>query len=130
MNTQDKRLVPELISLYQQLYELTNPLCKKCRVPQSCCSGEYCKMAADLAKEEYGIELKPVDEQAKLPFMSLHGCVVPAFLRPLCTRHHCSINGLGFFPTNPEANDKYFKLIEKINHIEYEQHLTRQDTRS
>lgn len=113
-----------LIYLYQQLYELTNPLCKKCSVPQSCCSAEYCDMAKFMM-EEWGVEIKSPNEHPKLPFMSKTGCVVTPYLRPLCTRHHCNINSLGFFSPKftddaDDKTDKYFELIEKIDLIELE----------
>jgi hypothetical protein len=49
-----------------------------------------------------------------LRYMGKDGCVCPPHLRPLCTLHVCNINSFGFDPQDPEFNDKYFALRDKI----------------
>lgn len=106
---------PQLEILFQQMAELTLPECRKCRVPLSCCSPEYCEMAMVYAKEEYNIEL-PVTDHPRLPFMGQTGCTVPPHLRPLCTLHTCKINGVGT-SGNHEWDKKYFSLREQIDEL-------------
>lgn len=106
-----------LETLYQELYELTRPHCDKCRVPRSCCSAEYCRMAADYA-ESQGVRLIPI-EGAAVPFLSESGCIVPPHLRPLCTRHACSMNSLGTL--NDATQDaKYFELCDRIDELHWQ----------
>lgn len=113
MNIKDK-----LISLYKEMYDLTLPECKSCRVPLSCCSPEYCEMAKGIAKNVWGVELQSTDHP-KLPFMSPTGCIVPPHLRPNCTMHTCDINSLGFKKNNPVWTDRYFALREQIEQLEW-----------
>lgn len=110
--------IEELIDLYKKMYELTLPECKKCRVPLSCCSPEYCDMAEGYAKEEWGVELKPLENRS-LKFLDDDGCIVPPHLRPMCTMHTCGIGGMGT-SGNIKWDQEYWKLRDKINELEYE----------
>lgn len=110
---------PELIKLYQNMYEHTRPKCDTCRVPLSCCDKFYCELAKNFAKEVYQIELKPTSHKTNLLFMSETGCIVPPYLRPLCTLHNCKINSLSFDPNDPKWTEKYFKIRNQIEKIEY-----------
>ncbi len=106
----------ELIVLYQAMADLTRPKCGECRIPLSCCDPMYCDMARDLIAKA-GILIEETGHQT-LRYMSPTGCVVPPHLRPLCTLHVCSINGLGFDPKDPEFTKKYFALRKKIDSAE------------
>jgi len=113
-----------LVKLWQQMYELTEPECATaCRLPRTCCSPEYCTMAMQIAKEDWGIDLSDqVQDHPTLPFMGSNGCVLPPHLRPLCTLHTCDINGMGFKrnpKTDPEWDEKYWKLREEIEELEF-----------
>lgn len=108
--------IGKLIRLYQQLADLTEPKCRQCRVPQSCCSAEYCDMAFQNASEK-GITLTPTDHP-RLPLMGPTGCIAPPHVRPLCTFHVCSISALGFDPKDRAFTKEYFRLrgqIEKLD---------------
>ncbi len=118
--------------LYEEMSEHTKGECAKCRIPHSCCSPEYCEIAARWAKEEYGIELTPTGHP-KLPFMGFAkgrntGCIVPPHLRPLCTLHVCSINSIGS-SGNKEWDDKYFDLSSQIAEAELNQYTRKQVTK-
>lgn len=110
-----------LIQLYDELYQHTKESCGKCRAPYSCCSIEYCSMALDIAKDN-GIDLSDeYDEKVDIPFLKDNQCVVLPYLRPLCTKHTCKINALGYdMGESDEWNNSYFELIDKINETEYE----------
>lgn len=118
MKQTKEQIKTKLIKLYQEMYELTNPECRKCRAPLSCCSSEYCELAKEMAEEVWNVELIPFNKDAKLPFMSPTGCIVAPHLRPNCTLHHCAINSVGFFPIQPELTEKYFALREQIDMLE------------
>ena len=90
-----------------------------CRCPRSCCSPEYCEIARQVAKEEWGVVLEDTGHDV-LPFMSGHGCVVEPHLRPMCTLHVCCINSLGFKKGDPAWTERYFKLRDAIERIEYD----------
>lgn len=110
----------QLATLFQQMYEMTNPECRECRIPLSCCDAMYCDCAEEYARDEWGVDLTPLKtDHPKLPFMGPNGCTVPAHLRPICTLHVCSINNIGIKPGDPEWTDKYFELREKIDELEY-----------
>lgn len=49
------------------------------------------------------------------------GCVVPAWLRPLCTLHTCDISGWGFKADDPEGKwtESYFNLRNEIEDEEW-----------
>lgn len=105
----------KLQKLYDEMYHHTQPECaKNCRVPFSCCSLVYCEAAKAYALEK-GIELKETGHP-KLLFMSAAGCIVPPWLRPMCTMHTCAINGLGFKPNDEKWTNKYFELREQIEY--------------
>ena len=105
----------ELVQLYKEMAELTLPKCKQCRAPLSCCSPEYCDMARDFVRAQRHPKLLVLEtDHPTLRYMGKDGCVCPPHLRPLCTLHVCSINSLGFDPLDPEFNDKYFALRDKI----------------
>lgn len=119
----------QLKILYKELYDLTNPLCKKCRAPQSCCSREYCDLVMIRVEELWQEDFSDVGKQyifnQNIPFMREDGCILPPHLRPMCTLHHCDINSVGFF--NPKLDSdseiktkKYFELREKIDELETE----------
>jgi hypothetical protein len=103
----------KLKKLYEEMHELTLPECGKCRRPYSCCSKEYCHLVKEYALEAFGVELESTGNE-KLPFMGEKGCVVPPYLRPLCTLHTCSICSLGT-SKNLEWDAKYFELREQID---------------
>lgn len=103
---------PKLIPLMQQMADLTLPKCRGCRCPLSCCSGEYCEMAIEYAKEEWGTELGRTSHPT-LPLMGPSGCTAAPHLRPLCTLHTCEINGRGT-SGNQEWDEQYFTLREEI----------------
>jgi len=103
----------KLITLYQQIADLTAPKCaNSCRAPHSCCSPEYCEMAIELASEQ-GVTLSPT-KHPTLPLMSSNGCIAAPHFRPLCSLHLCSISSLGFDP-DPNFNKQYFQLRKQID---------------
>lgn len=115
----------ELKVLYQKMSELTEPECRKCRVPQSCCDEFYCNLAAAHALEE-GVVLEKTGHP-KLPFMGPEGCIVPPHLRPLCTLHVCSIQAYGCKPDDAEFTKQYFNLRDMIEDLELRRHY-KEDT--
>jgi len=112
----------DLIVLYQQMADLTSPECASvCRAPHSCCSPEYCVIAMEYAREEWGVDLSgSITNHARLPFMGSNGCVVAPHLRPLCTLHTCEVNGLGFKKNDPDGswNERYSRIREAIDDLE------------
>lgn len=110
--------IQKLTELYQQMYELTEPECAKCRASRSCCSPEYCQLAMQRAAE-FGVTLTPTGHD-RLPLMGKAGCIAPPHLRPLCTLHTCDMSGLGFKRDDPlgEWTDKYFELRNEIDEFE------------
>lgn len=107
----------DLIQLYQELSDLTLPVCKtECRVPLSCCSYEYCELTLEWAGEK-GVRLERTDHPT-LPLMGSEGCTVAPYLRPWCTRHVCCINSLGYKPGGIAWTKKYFALCDSINKLE------------
>jgi len=107
-----------LVKLYRSLYDLTNPECGKCRLPHSCCSGEYCEATIEYAKESWNTILERTDHP-KLPLMGPNGCIAAPHLRPSCTMHTCQVNGFGFKPDDPKWTNKYFSIREEIEGLEY-----------
>lgn len=110
-------MTPKLIQLFQQMADLTEPKCRECRVPQSCCSPEYCGMAFETAAE-HGVTLQATGDE-RLPLMGPTGCTAPPWTRPLCTLHVCSINSLVFDPKDPAFTKQYFKLRSKVEKEQY-----------
>ena len=116
-----------LIELYRQMYELTEPECRcSCKIPRSCCLPEYCQMAIQVAEEDWGVDLKPLQtDHPTLPFMGPEGCVVEPHLRPLCTLHTCDINSFGFKmhpQPDVEWDAKYWELREEIENLQWKLH--------
>ena len=94
--------------LWKEMAELTYSKCKEtCHSLGSCCSSEYCEMAAENMKA-LGMTVPA------MPFIQGNSCVIPPQYRPLCTVHQCKINGLGFDPKDPKWTKKYFDLREKL----------------
>jgi len=111
----------KLIELYQQMADLTGPVCANthgdgCMVPHSCCDEIYCNMAMERA-EKNKTPLASTGHP-KIPLMGPEGCIAPPYLRPVCTVHVCCINGLGFKPGDPIWTKKYFQLRNAINRLE------------
>ena len=111
----------KLVELYQQMADLTRPLCGLCRRPNSCCSKEHCEQAKLFAKEFWGIDLVEPDKKLRpdVPYLGLEGCIVAPHLRPCCTVHHCQIYSLGFFIDQPQLTLDYFKLRAEIDDNEF-----------
>ena len=116
----DGNIDNQLVVLFQKMYEMTNPECKSCRVPLSCCDALYCQCAEAYAHEEWGVDLNPLKtDHQTIPFLGKDGCVVPPHLRPLCTLHTCDINNLGIKSGDPKWTEKYFELREQIDDLDY-----------
>lgn len=108
----------ELVQLYQQMAELTAPICaNKCRNKYTCCDKIHCEAAEKYAKERYGVELERGDHP-DLPFMGQDGCTVAPHLRPRCTLHTCSVAQIGFEPFDSAWNEKYMRLRSQIKILE------------
>jgi hypothetical protein len=108
--------------LYQAMANHTAPECANtCRIPRSCCAHEYCTMAEEGSKEQWGIDLSPLrTDHPKLPYMGPNGCVVPPHLRSTCTLHTCQVNGIGFKPGDIPWSERYFELRRQIEDLESE----------
>ena len=102
-------------TLYEEMYKLTEPECRQCRSPYSCCSPEYCDMAEE---NLHGHDI-PKRNRNNL-FLDVHGkCQIAPHHRPLCTLHVCCIHNLGFKRGDESWTKKYFKLRGKICKLEY-----------
>lgn len=113
-----KEYPEELKEIYARLYALTKLECQHCRVPHSCCSPEYGEMAKEIMLE-FGQEVPPSTKNPRCQFLDSNGkCLVQPHFRPLCTRHTCDINSLGFKPKDPKWTEAYFDLTEKIAVLE------------
>ena len=109
--------------LYGEMSELTRPLCgTECgwNTKNRCCSYLYCLEAKSWAKTHYQIDL-PETDHPDLLFMGPEGCTVPPHLRPVCTIHVCCISSLGFKVGDSEWTEKYFKLRDQIDELEWEE---------
>jgi hypothetical protein len=116
----------QLIKLWQEMSDLTQPECaKSCKIPQSCCSPEYCEAAIEFAQENYNVTL-PRTAHPRLPLMSPTGCTAAPHFRPSCTLHTCDIAAFGHkFNRQTHLADlewtrKYFKLRDQIGALELE----------
>lgn len=109
-----------LEELYQEMADMTKPECGKCNLPHSCCDEMYCDIAEKTAAER-GITLKRLNNHPNKPFFldKDNNCIVPPHLRSMCTFHTCKINNMGT-SGDPEWDEKYFKLREEIDNLEYE----------
>lgn len=123
-------LETQLKDLYAKMYEFTKNECSsKCILPHSCCSPEYCAMAIDLAKKNWGETLAPtsqfLDKKTKLPLMGDKGCVAAPHLRPLCTLHTCAINNMA--TSGDRRWDKeYFKIRAAIDKLELKRYYSKE----
>lgn len=110
----------KLIRLYRKIADLTMDVCKKsCTRLGSCCSIEYCEMAIEIAKDDWGLELQRT-ENDKLPLLGPDGnCIAPPHVRPLCSRHQCDMNGLGFFKDDMPRTLRYFSLCEQADALDW-----------
>jgi len=116
----------KLKDMYQQIADLSKKQCesdcfKLDNHIGSCCSVMYCEIAKKLA-EENGVKLETTDNP-KLPFMGRDGCVVPPWLRPMCSIHICDKSLL-----DAKFSKKYFSLREKMEL--HENDLFMQENRS
>ena len=100
----------EVIRLSKEMYELTRPKCGECHLPFSCCDKRYCELAIEYAKENWGIELAPTDNN-ELPLLGPDGCIAAPHLRPVCTVHVCERSYL----SDAEYIEKYFDLRDKLS---------------
>lgn len=127
-----------LIKAYQELYLFTKEKCKDCRIAKvsqfRCCSPEYCEMAAEWAKDRWGVVLQavPLPPQPRnvlggtLLFMGPEGCIVPPHMRPYCTMHLCE----HLYMADMKTYAEYMKLREKIDLLEYKRAEASTTTRS
>ncbi len=98
---------------YEEIAAFTRPKClNECPEPGGCCRPEYCYMAAARAKELGAAA--PVQRHPALPFMGRGGCVLPAYLRPLCAVHVCEIHLLNGGP----YAESYFALRGEVLALE------------
>ena len=102
--------------IFGELAKITYDKCKAtCKCLGSCCSNEYCDIAADYAAEK-GVTLEPTGN--KIRFLNSGGiCIVPPEIRLFCTVHQCEINGLGYFKNDEKLTEKYFRLRDSITEL-------------
>lgn len=123
----------KLVQLYQKMADLTAPECAgvgegSCKVPHSCCDKLACDITRDYAKRVYNVTLEehPPFNHRGAYFLTDKGCTVAPHLRPLCTLHTCSINGLGYKHSNgvidTKWTQKYFTLRNQIERLEAKEH--------
>lgn len=108
----------KLQKLYSEIADLTFEDCKKkCRNLGSCCESFYCEVAMQVAKDEYGLELKPTGN--KIPLLDSDGkCIAPPHVRQMCSFHSCDINSAGYFKGDKPRTERYFQLRDEIETIE------------
>jgi hypothetical protein len=114
----------KLVVLYQELHELTEPVCANrhgdgCRAPRSCCDPLVCEQMAAHAKDHWGVAYESTGHP-QYPLMGPEGCVAKPHERGLCTLHVCCINSLGFKPGDHEWTEHYYELRGQIEAIEWE----------
>jgi len=118
-----------LQSLFQEMYELTEPECScSCRLPRSCCAPDHCELAIMSAKELWGVDISVLKTGHEIPFMGEEGCILEPHFRPNCTVHTCDIMAFGFkmHPApDPEWDKKYWALREEIDKLSWELHNER-----
>jgi len=110
-----------LIDLYQQMSNLTAPVCGiDCGKFSEfrCCSPEYCEMAMEHASKSWGMILASTGH-SKLALMGPLGCVAAPHLRPMCTLHTCDVNSIGCRKNDSMWTRKYFKLRGQIERLEF-----------
>jgi hypothetical protein len=81
----------QLIALYQEMADLTRPICARCtppRPPFQCCSALYCWTAQAHARARWNVQLTRTGNET-LPYMGEGGCIVAPHLRSLCTIAVC-----------------------------------------
>jgi hypothetical protein len=114
----------QLVQLYQNMADMTAPECAgvgpgSCRVPHSCCDEMACTITKQYAAEKGVTTLPEYPPNHKGAFyLSETGCTVSPHLRPHCTLHTCSINGMGFKPGDAKWTEDYFELREEIEQLE------------
>ncbi len=102
--------------LYSEIAALTEPECSggcggREQRPYHCCERKYCEVAREFAWTRYGLELQETGHP-ELPFMGESGCVVDAYLRPICALHVC---GIAYGGGLDEARSKeYYTLRNEI----------------
>lgn len=107
--------------LMKEMADLTLPECDACVLRAQkyrCCDQMYCEIAFHYARRQ-GVTLKPT-RHPDLMFMSDTGCVVEPHLRPLCTLHTCSVQSLGWKNNDPEWNERYWGLRDRLDDLLYE----------
>ena len=112
------------IDLYQQMADLSKRQCEidcfKIRgTIGSCCSDLHCDLAIQYAAEK-GIIIEPTANK-ELPAMGEDGCIIPPWLRPMCTLHICDKSLV-----NPKFYKEYFNLREKIDAYEERMYLIKE----
>jgi len=105
-----------LKALYREMAALTEPECSggcggRERRLYRCCERRYCEAAREYARTRYGLELQETGHP-ELPFMGESGCVVDAYLRPICALHVCGIAyGCGL---DEVKSKEYYRLRNEI----------------
>lgn len=119
----------QLITLYARMSDITSPECAStCKLPHSCCSGEYCEMTIEDARDKWSTTLVRTDHPT-LPLMGPTGCVAAPHLRPLCTFHTCEVNSWGSKSNDPEGKwtTEYFEVRTQIEALEFQAYLDREE---
>lgn len=111
----------QLIILYQQIAEHTEPVCasqcSQSTLKYRCCDKDYCEIAIRWTKIKYGIDL-PITDNKELPLMGENGCIAAPHHRPICSIHCCSITSLGHKAKPEDWTKKYFEIRDEIEKLE------------
>lgn len=108
-----RHMTKEAEQLWQEMADLTLSKCKEhCHNMGSCCSKEYCGMAAE-EMQKAGVVVPP------MPFIVDGKCVIKPHFRMLCSLHQCKIASVGEDSKDPEWTKKYFALREKLEDVSF-----------
>ena len=113
------RLHEKLIKKYEEMYALTKQKCDDMRKDRGCfstgcCDSGYCELAENRAKE-FNVKLTPTNNP-RIKFLDEKGnCIVPPYLRVLCTIHICD----KLFFGDAKFGEEYFKIRDELDKLEY-----------
>lgn len=77
----------KLVQLYDELVNITNPICGRCPKPYSCCESRHCINTAKIVSDVHNIRF--AYGKHHLPLMGEKTCKVPTFMRTFCSQFIC-----------------------------------------
>ena len=123
MTNEPERPSEELRRLYQEIRDMTNPLCGTCEVPYACCDVHWCHLSRVWTVQAWDEQVVvPTNPQPNtltgitIPLLGPEGCTAKAWQCPTCSAHLCEET---FNKQSDEWKTQWQTIHDRVQELEF-----------